>query len=374
MRKLASVQTISEIKTHPNADSLELAIILGWQVAVVKDSFKVGDKVVYMEVDSILPPKPEFEFLASKKYRIKTIRLRGERSEGIVFGMEILPKGTYEVGDDVTELLGVTKYLTPQERREVEVKKKKPKGFFQKVLKFFGLYNTSLGYKLRGLVFPDWEWFPSYVSKTDETRVQNNPRVLSDGLEYFITEKIEGTSVTYGIDEKNNITTSTRNYVITPKRIKTDPSLQRYIDVIGPYCVYESLQMWKEFFGAKTLALQGEMVGPGISGNIYGLTEDDFYLFNLVIDGKKYSVHGHKASYINNAIKRVPVLGTFKADGKSTVDSILEAATFTSTIEGTKETLAEGMVLRAFNAEEQVVSSFKVVSPEYLLKKEKKND
>lgn len=374
MRKLASIQVISDIKPHPNADSLELAIILGWQVVVKKGEHKVGDKVVYIEVDSILPQRPEFDFLAPKKYRIRIIKLRGERSEGIIFPLSILPKTNYDVGTDVTKELKVEKFLTKEERRDRVVREVKPKGLVQKILKLLGLFNTPLGYKVRGLVLPDWQWFPKYVSKTDETRIQNKPQVLSDGLYYLITEKIEGTSATYGIDEKNKVTVATRNYAITPKRIKTDPDLQRYVKVAESLGILEKLPVWKKELGAKTMALQGEMVGPGITGNIYGLTEDDFYLFNLVIDGRNYSVHnGDKAELIDKVIKRVPVLGSFHADGKTTVDAILDAATFSSKIDNTTDTLAEGMVLRAFNERGQLASSFKVVSPEYLLKKDKKS-
>ena len=95
MRNLASIQKISSVEKHPNADSLDIVKILGWQCVAKLGEFKAGDLCVYVEIDSILPEKPEFEFLRTGKFRIKTIKLRGQLSQGICFPMSIL-RGTYE--------------------------------------------------------------------------------------------------------------------------------------------------------------------------------------------------------------------------------------------------------------------------------------
>lgn len=145
MRQLASIQKIQEILDHSNADNLEIARIKGWQVIIRKGEFKEGDLCVYCEIDSVMPEKPEFEFLAPRKYRIKTTKLRGEISQGIAFPLSILNQGDWEFGLisisteekgytpsikrkgdssilneinlvpglDVTEILGVTKYDPP---------------------------------------------------------------------------------------------------------------------------------------------------------------------------------------------------------------------------------------------------------------------
>lgn len=90
MRKLASVQVVKAIDEIPGADNIEVATILGWHVVVKKGEFKPGDLCIYIEIDSILPDKPEFEFMRSRKFRVKTIKLRGQYSYGLCFPISIL--------------------------------------------------------------------------------------------------------------------------------------------------------------------------------------------------------------------------------------------------------------------------------------------
>ena len=90
IRKLASIQLVKSIKPHSNADKLSLAEILGWQVVIKNEEFQIGEKVVYFEIDSILPEKEWSEFLREKKFRVKTIKLRGQISQGLILPINIL--------------------------------------------------------------------------------------------------------------------------------------------------------------------------------------------------------------------------------------------------------------------------------------------
>ena len=131
MRKLASVEVIDKLEPIPNADRILKATVKGWECVVSKsDNFQVGDKIIYIEVDSILPARPEFSFLKERKYRVRTIKLRKQISQGLILPLSYL-KGNYEVGDDVTKELGIKKY-DPQADAEKEVVRKavKAKGFF----------------------------------------------------------------------------------------------------------------------------------------------------------------------------------------------------------------------------------------------------
>src|SRR4030042_5995329 len=110
MRKLASIQKITSLSPIDGADKILKAAVLGWECVVLKNEFNEGDLCVYCEVDSILPEKPEFEFLRERKFRIKTIKLKGQVSMGICFPLSILPKGNYQEGDDITETIGITKH------------------------------------------------------------------------------------------------------------------------------------------------------------------------------------------------------------------------------------------------------------------------
>ena len=182
MRKLASIQTVTSIEAIPNADAIERFRVLGWWIVGKKGQVRAGDRVVYCEIDSLLPERPEFEFLRSNSFkpalmdgdtliqpagfRIKTIKLRGQVSQGICFPLTILPPdGTYEVGDDVTDRLGIIKYEPPA--------------------------PVGMSGRVRGP-------FPGFLPRTDETRIQVLEPVLQQyrGQTFFITEKLDGTSFT----------------------------------------------------------------------------------------------------------------------------------------------------------------------------------
>ena len=92
-RALAHVEQIVDIQPIPNADRIEVATVLGWKVVIAKhDEFKVGDKVIYIEIDSKLPEREEFEFMRDRKFRVRTIRLRGQYSQGLIMPMSLLKR------------------------------------------------------------------------------------------------------------------------------------------------------------------------------------------------------------------------------------------------------------------------------------------
>jgi RNA ligase (TIGR02306 family) len=174
-RKLATIQKISWIKPIPNADKIEVAGILGWQIVInKKEGFKVGDKVVFCEIDSIVPERPEFEFLRPRGFRVKTIKLRGQVSQGLALPISILPidnahpiwdDSELTVGLDVTDILDIKKYVP--------------------------YIPACLAGEVKGQ-------FPSFIPKTDETRIQSVPDVLTrhNRKTFIVTEKVDGSSMT----------------------------------------------------------------------------------------------------------------------------------------------------------------------------------
>lgn len=121
MRKLATVRTISQITPIQGADRIELAVVDGWKCVIKKGEFAVGDRVVYCEIDSFLPIRDEFEFLRSSSFkrmderegfRLRTVRLRGQISQGLLLSTSILEQSP-ELGDDVSDQLGIVKYEAP---------------------------------------------------------------------------------------------------------------------------------------------------------------------------------------------------------------------------------------------------------------------
>ena len=89
MRNLATIQIVVNIRPIPGADAIEVCDVLGWHVVIKKGEFKENDLCVYVEIDSTLPDKPDFEFLRERKFKVKTIKLRGQISQGICFPLSI---------------------------------------------------------------------------------------------------------------------------------------------------------------------------------------------------------------------------------------------------------------------------------------------
>lgn len=194
-RKLAHVEIIESLNPIEGADKIEVCTVLGWHCVIKKDEFKVGEKVIYIEVDSVVPENPEFEFLRDRKFRVRTIKLRGQISQGLVIP---LPENLSNkpIGTDVTEELGIIKYLTPSERDDISRQEEAIKLEKSKLKKFMMRYSW---YRRWFLSRKAKSGFPYWVSKTDEERIQNIPKVLEQFKDYkvYVTEKIDYQSVTF---------------------------------------------------------------------------------------------------------------------------------------------------------------------------------
>ena len=153
MRKLASIQKIEWIKPIEGKDRIEMAGVLGYSVIVKKDEFKVGDLCVFCEIDSVLPEKPEFEFLRPKKFRIKTLKLGNAYSQGIVFPLDILPpkknKEAYERDEDVTSVIGVTQYEPTMDKEPSDVAAKQQKHKYPRFLMRFKWFRNIVASKTK---------------------------------------------------------------------------------------------------------------------------------------------------------------------------------------------------------------------------------
>ena len=197
-RKLATIEIIKELRPIENADKIEVAIVKGWECVVKKGEFKVGDKIIYVEVDSVMPDKPEYEFLRDRKFRVRTIKLRGQISQGLVLPISTLPQNSsyFSIGHDVTELIGITKYLSPSERDEITQQERNIANDKNRLRKFMMKYSW---FRRLFLSKKQKSGFPYWVAKTDEERIQNIPHVLQQfaDKEVYVTEKIDYQSVTF---------------------------------------------------------------------------------------------------------------------------------------------------------------------------------
>ena len=358
-RKLASIQKIVDIQPIKDADRIELATTLGWQVVIAKsENFKIGNLIIYIETDSIVPERPEFEFLRERKFRVRTIKLKKTISQGLILPLSILPNKNYKEGQDISELLGIKKY-DPQaeleERLESE-KQSRQKNKIDKFLKRWSWYRKLFGKKRKG-------GFPSFIKKTDETRLQTIPHILEEYKNdiFSVSEKLDGTSLTcFMIQDKTWYGKKKYTFGVCSRNIylsKQDTS--NYWKIAKKYNIENVL---RNIIGNnKCVVLQGEIIGAGIQENKYGLKDLDFYAFNLIFDNVKFNNYNARQLLQEQNIKFVPIINnSFKL--KSTVNEMVDYSNGKSLV--ATNTLREGIVCR--NYEKDI--SFKVVSPEFLLK------
>ena len=331
-RKLASVVKIADIQSIVGADAIMVASVKGWKVVVKKDEYKVGDLAVYYEIDSFLPIRPQFEFLrkssfkrmgSSEGFRLKTIRLRGQISQGL---LTPIPEGISnpKEGDDLTEALDIVKYEPP--------------------------IPAQLAGKIKGT-------FPSFIPKTDEIRIQNFESEVGFspvGERAYVTEKLDGTSFTCYFNN-GVFGVCGRNWELSET---SDNSLWRMANVLQL-----KEKMTKH---GKNIALQGELVGAGINGNLYGLSDHKLYFFTgYDIDkGRRMFFDELEWVLFGLQLQMVPVLekyGFVIPNENNIVDYMLRYAEGKSVLN--MEVDREGVVVRGLERE----FSFKAISNTYLL-------
>lgn len=254
-RKLVTIRTISDIQQIEGADAIEAVHIDGWTVVAQKgQGHQVGSPVLYFEIDSFLPfTDPRFVFLeqrGSKTARdgtrghvLRTIKLRGTYSQGMILPLSEFPEAAgMPVGSDVTELLGVTKWEPPVPAQLAGVAKGN---------------------------------FPGWIRKTDAERVQNLVDIFPLEGQWVATEKIDGTSATYAIDEHGE-------FVVCSRNLQLKPSDAVYWKIAEKFDIENLL---RSIAMGGTIVLQGEIFGEGIQKNPLGIKGVDFRAFNLDVHG-----------------------------------------------------------------------------------------
>jgi RNA ligase (TIGR02306 family) len=342
-RKLATIRKIKEIRPIDGADNIECIIIDGWQCIAKKNEFEVGDLCVYCEVDSFLPIKPEFEFLRKNCYkklsddtegfRLKTIRLKGTYSQGLVLPISVLNKNVNEnnIGEDISSELNIIKY------------------------------EPAIPAQLSGKVKGD---FPSFLKKTEEMRIQNVEWILDEYKDkpFYATEKLDGTSFTayynngeFGICSRNFdlFETEDNTYWRIARKLKLEEKLKEY---------------------GNNIALQGELLGEGIQKNQYKLKGQTVYFFNIfnINTFKYFNYKMFSNRLFEMGLNSVPVISPIEGYFlPSKIEELLEYSQGKSQLNTKQE--REGIVLRPFD---DIVNpkgdrlSFKVISNKYLLKYE----
>ena len=378
-RALAYVVTIDEIKPIEGYDRVEYARTNGWWVIIGKqDNLHVGDKCVYFEVDSKVNAADErFAFLAKRDYKIKTQRMCKVISQGLLMPLSMFPElGDLDVNTDVTDLLKVTYSVAEDNERKNEDPDAKYKSMAARHKKIFQqrwakwMMKRAGGRKIMFFFFgkkkDNPREFPSFVSKTDEERVENQPWRIGDGKDYLATEKLDGTSCTYALERKGK---NKFEFYVCSRNVRQQDEKQEcyhdyniYWDLAFKYNIEKHLKDFlNQYPFPKWVCIQGEGVGS-VQGNPLKLKEDDLYVFNFITSdiGRWASTDG-KMQVEEWGIKWVPILGIVQMP--DTMEELKELATGKSVIN--PEVMREGIVYRSLDGQD----SFKNVSREYLLSK-----
>ena len=364
-RRLATIQQVESLEPIPARDRIVLAKLknLGWQVIVKKGEFYPGAMCIFVEPDALMPEKPEFEFLRQKKFRIKTMKMAGVLSQGICFTLDILPGNkTYNVGDDVTDILGIVKYdeYAESEPKEERNPQRKYPAFLMRWKWFRKLVLPNSKRKQRG--------FPSFLKKTDEERVQNIPDILKDKRPFAVTEKLDGCSLTAAlVKTKTWYGKKTFEYILCSRTLRLwHDDGNHYWQASKRYNLPGMLNrmLWTyESVNEKEIpwiAIQGECVGPKVQGNPYKLSEIDLYVFNVITPEGRMNPFETQNICKLVGLQPVPLLND-KYILPDTVNEMLDEATGKSVVN--PDVMREGLVLRSLDGN----ISFKAVSPDYLI-------
>lgn len=324
MRKLATVRTVLDVQPIPGADAIECVTVDGWKVVAKKGEFAIGELATYFEIDSWIPEhiapflrKDKREYNGVPGARLRTVKLRGQISQGLLLPA---PEAAND-GDDLTETMGIQKYEPP------------------------------VPAQLSGLARGN---FPSFIPKTDQERIQNLRGDLAKwaaaGMTWEVTEKLDGSSMTaylfqgvFGVCSRNlDLQESESNSFW---RTAKEDRLEEILRASG-----------------RNLALQGELIGPGIQGNPYALTTLQFRLFDIYdIDAGRYmTVRERQEFSCEHAINHVPTIDIQDLKG-ATIDALLTYAEGKSVLHPVER---EGVVFKCASSE----ASFKAISNKFLLK------
>jgi RNA ligase (TIGR02306 family) len=338
-RKLASIRKIDSLTPIEGADAIECATVGGWKVVAQKGLYKEGDLAVYFEIDSWIPHelapflskgKEPREFEGIKGERLKTIKLRGQLSQGLLMPLEEACKN---IDSELFEGLDVS--------------------FPLNIIKWEKPMNAQLAGMARGN-------FPTQIPKTDQERAQNLVKEIvaanESGLKFEVTEKLEGSSMTvYQI--KGEFGVCSRNLDLKETEGNSFWATARKDGI------QEKMATVDEYWD---FAIQGELIGPGIQGNIYNLKECEFRVFDVynIQAGEYLSPQDRRRLIERMDLKHVPIIA-YTADMYQTlgITDIPQLLAFAEGKSDLADVEREGIVFKQVDGG----MTFKAISNKYLL-------
>ena len=399
-RELAYVVRVDDIKPIEGRDRVECAVVGGWTIMVRKGQFHPGSLGIYFEIDSQVPEKEPFMFLAQKKFKIKTQKYKTPNGQFWSQGLLMAPEdfnwymndirtaiiemdatndeGYHAVDNEsrfLTKRLGVTYAVAEDNARKSgsmdkykKMAQRRPKLFAKKPIRW--LMRRNWGKKLLFVLFGKKKdkknGWPAWVKKTDEERVQNMPWILQNKEPWIATEKIDGTSTTFTMKRgkfgKFDLYVCSRNVVFDKPDKACFYDSNVYLEMAEKYDIENALKdILKSNPELEWVTIQGETYGPGIQKRDYSATEHEFAAFNFITstDGRWNSLEAKELLSFYD-IPWVPIIDK-EFILPDTVEELLDIATDMSVIDGE---MREGLVFRSLDG----AQSFKAVSNEFLMK------
>jgi RNA ligase (TIGR02306 family) len=302
------------------ADRIQIARVQGWQSVIKKDQYKVGDRIIFVPIDTLLTPKEWNKFLwdkedPTKPIRVKTVKLRGTISQGLIFPIDIIG---HEHSCTVEEealptMLGVTKY------------------------------EKQIPASLSGEVAGD---FPTvFISKTDEDNLKSNVLALDElkAAEYVqSTIKMDGTSATFIKDLDGKFYVCSRNLELR----ETEKNV--HWKIARKYNLLERMKLGS--------CIQGEICGPGIQKNPMNLKEIDFFIFNYKdLFSNKYRAQIPENLKLDD-LPQVPINHVWSKEEFASM-TIDELQNYSNNTFYSNKTPAEGIVLRGLTVDKDLMYS-----------------
>ena len=402
-RQLAYVVVVDAVTPIEGYDRVELAHVGGWTIVVGKGEFKAGDPAIYFEIDSKLPEVEPFinmEFLAKKRYKIKTQKMCRSLSQGLLmsaanFGWTI-EEVEFDLGqfypvikdnnnvfhfiDDesrfLTKQLGVTYYVAEDNIRKANSVDKYEK-MISRHKKLFShqpfcfLIKHKIGRKFLFVFFgkkkdKKSQWPVHICAKTDVERVQNMMWVLEDKQPYVATEKVDGSSFTIAAERtkfgKIKYYVCSRNVVFENENQKCFYDSNIYFEMFVKYNLKEKITRILNDLNLDNVAIQAEVYGTNVQKRDYSIKERRIAVFHIVSNGQKFPMDQVVNICDHYELPHVPIVSYnyILPDTIEELQKFVESAP--SALDGKEK---EGIV---FYDKETGQRYFKFVSPEFLMK------
>jgi len=343
---------IDDIRKHPDADRLDLVTIKGWQCVAGKDEFKKGDRAVYIPIDSILSESLEEKLFKNSKiklnnHRVKSIKIRGAISQGMLVSLKTLELEGKAEGDDVTILLGITKYEPPVE--------------------FIGAAKGQKSIKQSNTYFRKY---------TDIENFKNFNDIFKDNEGVSVTEKIHGTNFRCGYVhyDTNTILKKVLKFLgLAPKyefvygshniQLQENPcEANIYWEIVEKYKLRQVLKPGEVVYG--------EIYGDGIQkGYTYGCQKGvrEIVFFDVMVNGKYLDNYGFRCFFVDRRLPLVPEI-YFGPFSLKIIKDLMKKPSQLSPAQSTME----GVVIKPYKEEASRIGRkvLKFINDGYLLQKD----